>query len=155
MKVIFLDFDGVITTAKSRYNLDKDKIDLLGQIIDATDANIVISSSWRRNTLDDTKKYLSTISHRVPFAFPYLDRLIGVTDRMYSFKLHRPDKHFRIHRGLEIDQYLDEHPEIKQYIILDDDMDMLLCQKQCFVKTDGIRGLSRKDVVKAISILNK
>lgn len=155
MKVIFLDFDGVITTAKSRYNLDKDKIDLLGQIIDATDAKIVISSSWRRNTLDDTKTYLSTISHRVPFIFPYLDKVVDVSDRMYSFKLHRPDKHFRVHRGLEIHQYLDEHPEIKQYVILDDDMDMLLCQKDNFVKTNSVKGLSMKYVTKAISILNK
>lgn len=155
MKVIFLDFDGVITTAKSRYNLDKDKIDLLGRIIDATDAKIVISSSWRRNTLEETIEYLSTISQRVPFVFPYLDTVIGITSRMYSFKLNSPDKHFRVHRGLEIDQYLDEHPEIKRYVILDDDMDMLLCQKPYFVRTHSQRGINSADVIKSIQILNK
>lgn len=31
MKVIFLDFDGVITTEKSRFNLDKDAVALLGK----------------------------------------------------------------------------------------------------------------------------
>lgn len=55
MKIIFLDIDGVISTEKSHYTLDKDACDLLGKIIDATDANIVISSSWRRNTVEDTK----------------------------------------------------------------------------------------------------
>lgn len=50
MKVIFLDFDGVITTEKSRWCLDKDKMLLLKRIVDATGAKIVISSSWRRLT---------------------------------------------------------------------------------------------------------
>lgn len=154
MKVIFLDFDGVITTSKSRYNLDISKVRLLGEIIEATDSKIVISSSWRHNTLEDTIDYLSKISNRVPFIFPYLDKVIGITSRMYSFKLHQPSTHFRIPRGLEIDQYLEEHPEIKRYIILDDDSDMLLSQKDFFVKTNSLKGLKKKDIKKAIKILN-
>lgn len=158
MKVIFLDFDGVITTKKSNYKLDKRKLDLLGEIINTSDAKIVISSSWRRNTIEDTIKYLSTISYSVPFQFPFCDRIIGITigitSRMYSFKLQNPDKHYRVHRGLEIDKYLDEHPEIKKYVILDDDSDMLLYQLKYFIKTDGIKGLSKSNVIKAIQILN-
>lgn len=40
-KIIFLDIDGVISTQKSHYALDKDACDLLGKIIDAADAKIV------------------------------------------------------------------------------------------------------------------
>lgn len=40
-KIIFLDFDGVITTMASRYALDRHKCDLLQQIIDRTGAKIV------------------------------------------------------------------------------------------------------------------
>lgn len=50
MKVIFLDFDGVITTMKSRWNLCKEKMELVKEIVDKTDAKIVISSSWRHST---------------------------------------------------------------------------------------------------------
>ena len=46
-KIIFLDFDGVITTMASRYALDRYKCDLLQQVIDLTGAEIVVSSSWR------------------------------------------------------------------------------------------------------------
>ena len=62
MKIIFLDIDGVISTEKSHYALDKDACNLLGKIIDATDAKIVISSSWRKNTVEATKEYLTTIA---------------------------------------------------------------------------------------------
>ena len=85
MKIIFLDIDGVISTEKSHYALDKDACDLLGKIIDATDAKIVISSSWRRNTVEDTKEELTTIRHSVPFPFPYADRIVGVTIRAYAY----------------------------------------------------------------------
>ena len=34
MKVIFLDFDGVITTMKSRWNLCKEKMELVKEIVD-------------------------------------------------------------------------------------------------------------------------
>lgn len=37
MKVIFLDFDGVITTMKSRWNLCKEKMELVKEIVDKTD----------------------------------------------------------------------------------------------------------------------
>lgn len=43
-KIIFLDFDGVITTLASRYALDRYKCDLLQQVIDRTGAKIVVSS---------------------------------------------------------------------------------------------------------------
>ena len=32
-KIIFLDFDGVITTLKSRWKLDKEKLELLKRIV--------------------------------------------------------------------------------------------------------------------------
>lgn len=53
-KVVFLDFDGVVTTLKSNWTIDNSKVDLVKQICDATGAKIVISSSWRRYTLEQT-----------------------------------------------------------------------------------------------------
>lgn len=157
-KFIFLDFDGVITTEKSRYKLDKEKIDLLGEILEATGAKIVVSSSWRFNTVEDTKKDLTTISHRVPFEFPYADDIVGVTPRGYHYTRDLDDgKRFHIPRGVEIENWLDgntEYGEDYNYVILDDDSDMLLTQKDHFVKTDPYKGMNRKNVEKAIRILN-
>ena len=53
MKVIFLDVDGVLNTkySKSRcgrfIGIDKDKVAQLKRIVDETDAEIVLSSTWR------------------------------------------------------------------------------------------------------------
>jgi hypothetical protein len=41
------------------------------------------------------------------------------------------------------------------YVILDDDSDMLLEQAEHFVKTDTLLGLSEDDVERAIKILNQ
>ena len=54
MKIIFLDFDGVITTEASYSRLDLEKMKLVKKICDETGAKIVISSSWRYNTLEKT-----------------------------------------------------------------------------------------------------
>lgn len=166
-KILFLDFDGVITTEKSRYNLDREKIDLLGKIIKETDCQIVISSSWRQNTLEQTIKNITTVGDcsRVPFPFPYHDRVVGITIRAYQYVVH--GIHLSIPRGVEIKQWIDTHihsdngvnwsrksSEDFRYVILDDDCDMLLEQKDNFVHTDSYEGLSEDDVKRAIEILN-
>lgn len=46
-KILFLDFDGVITTYKSGWTFDDKKLKLLDLIIKETQCKIVISSSWR------------------------------------------------------------------------------------------------------------
>lgn len=162
MKVIFLDFDGVITTLESGWKLCPKKLKLLGEIIEKTDAKIVISSSWRRNTLDDTLNFISGGSiHSKDNPFPYCDRVIGVTDRMYAFSWNdKVNEHtgkrptYLIQRGVEIQRYLELNRNIKQYVILDDATDMLYWHKDNFVQTDAYNGLSDYDVEKAIQILN-
>lgn len=155
MKVIFLDFDGVITTHKSQYRLDKDKMELVKRICDETDAYIVISSSWRRFTLEDTIKDITDTSKwgvTIPF-FP-IERVVGVTSRMFSFKGGDNKYYYRVPRGVEIKRYLDEHEDIDKYVIFDDDSDMLIPQAPYFIQTDAIEGLSELDAEKAITILN-
>lgn len=157
MKIIFLDFDGVITTLKSKYKLDKEALDLLGEIIDATDAKIVISSSWRRHTLEDTIKELQNTSdfRMNGLEFPFIDKIVGVTERIFGFALTNKDKHISLLRGVEIREYLKEHSEVTNYVILDDDRDILLDQKDHFVNTDTYEGLTKENVKQAINILNE
>lgn len=157
MKVIFLDFDGVITTSASNWNLSLEKMRLVKRIVDETGAKIVISSSWRRYTLEQTIESITTIGNPfvndVPFLMP--EEVVGVTARMYAFKHGAAERHYGVFRGVEIKQYLDEHQEIENYVILDDDSDMLLSQQKNFIKTDSSGGITEKDAEKAIRILNK
>lgn len=156
MKVIFLDFDGVITTEASKWRLDTDKMLLVKRICDETSAKIVISSSWRRFTLEDTFNMLSEYEQsgkEVPFILK--DYVVGITNRMYAFKEGNVHIHYGLPRGCEISRYLTEHKDISKYVILDDDADMLLEQAPYFINTNWGLGINEQDVEKAIEILNK
>lgn len=156
LKVIFLDFDGVITTEASHWNLSFEKMQLVKRIVDDTDAKIVISSSWRRYTLEKTIESITDPNNPFVKSNPFLipEVVVGITGRMYAFKYGIAEKHYRVCRGVEIQQYLDEHPDIENYIILDDSTDMLLSQNSKFIQTDPKSGISEKDVERAIRILN-
>lgn len=145
-KILFLDFDGVITTFDSKYKLDKTKLDLLGKIIDSTNCNIVISSSWRKRDLQSTIEYLSddTQFFMNNMKFPFCHKIIGVTKRL-------PE---RI-RGLEIKKWIEDNNFFGNYVILDDDTDMLEEQKAYFINTHPLDGLNENDVEQVIKILNK
>ena len=49
------------------------------------------------------------------------------------------------HRGYQIQEWLDRHPEVTKYVVVDD---MDLCINECghpFVQTEGYLGLTEKD----------
>lgn len=165
-KIIFLDIDGVIATP---YSLDESGIwtftdecqDNLEYLLKKTGAKLVISSSWRKNTLDDTLKYFQEKRFR------FCSEIIGITIRAYQYI--EKGIHLSIPRGVEIKQWIDTHIHSENgknfsrkkigidytYCILDDDTDMLLEQKNYFVNTDSDCGLTILDVDKAVSILNE
>lgn len=150
-KIIFLDFDSVITTPSSKYCLSPPHMELLGKIIEATNAYIVISSSWRRYNLEQTIDFIT--SEFNPFVgknpFPFTDRVIDITKRLRPIKMSE-----YIYRGDEIKEWLDNN-EVESYVILDDINSMLSCQQNNLVLTDEKKGLTDKDAQKAISILNE
>ena len=57
-------------------------------------------------------------------------------------------------RGTEIQQYIDKHNDIENYVILDDDSDMLNSQIYHFVQTNFEFGLTEQQVSLAIKVLN-
>lgn len=156
MKVIFLDIDGVLNNAtcnyidvefgrfgRTREFIDRKCVDILNRITDETGAVIVVSSTWRiGQSLEDLINLFKQIG--------ITGKVIGKTDRLqepYSL------------RGNEIYKWIDDNIEVsrwdfKEYVIIDDDSDMLLWQLNHFVHTDGQIGLTDKDADKAIEILN-
>ncbi len=156
MKVIFLDFDGVISTQRMRYHLDEEKMLLVKEICDKTGAKIVITSSWRRHTLEDTIRHITSKEEekgRIPFLMPEL--IVGITERIYAFPYTNKEKHYRVPRGVEIDIYLKNNRDIENYVILDDDNDMLVEQLPHFIQTHPIKGILKEDVEKAIRLLTQ
>ena len=135
MKVLFLDFDGVINSVRSSaafggypWNINEESLKLFDEVglllirnlCDANDIKIVVSSTWRKCF---THESLATA----------LDLpIIGATPHKLSHQ----------RRGEEIQEWLDNHKEVKKYVILDDDGDMLEHQMCRFVQTcpyDGLR----------------
>ena len=135
--VIFLDLDGPI--------FDKGKpiseaLHCLTELTKMTQADIVITSSWRIGaTLDQLKSRLNGIP-----GFPSLS-VIGMTDVIYYHELEIP-------RGAEIDIYLREHPEIKKYVIIDYEEIILLNQSSNFVQP-GLQGFHGQFFREALRIL--
>ena len=149
MKVIFLDFDGVITIPP-RWTINIDKLKNLEQIIDATDAKIVVSSSWRSSTIERTKNLIlnhddyNSINSEMKW---FIDNIYDVTPFVSD------DKYKGNGRGGEIQTWLDAHPEVENYVILDDDSDMMISQLYHFIQTDWSFGLTEREVQIAIAVL--
>lgn len=141
MKIIFLDVDGVLNSdnSKSRLPLSKKLLKNLREIVKATNARIVVSSTWRRDE----------------FAMKKLRRALEFKKmKIYSMTTIHYFKHGQV-RGDEIDMWLKNHDDIENYVILDDCYDFHEHQLQNFVQTDYKVGLSENDVKKAIDILNR
>ena len=138
VKVIFLDIDGVLNSAQDRfsYTIETDKhLQLLKQLVNKTNAKIVLSSSWR---LVDSC-------------------LFQVIKRLEDFNMKLFDviwKRMSGPRGEEIREWLSRH-DVESFVILDDEADMCEFKETNLVQTDPMVGLVKKDVDKAIGILNK
>ena len=176
MKVIFLDIDGVMNCQEEMLELLKQnpknrsdvtlpspaKCELLKKLVEATDAKIVLSSSWRLS--------LSAIQNIIDVFRPYALRLDGgftqdgvpqVSFRRTKYENIQPkythnccEKVYIEDRGAEIAYWLENHPEVTKFVILDDeDSDIKHWLPNNIVKTSLYSGLTEEDVLKCIKIL--
>lgn len=107
MKVIFLDFNGVLDTAHKMDIIDMDNLFILGELVDKMDAKIVISSSIK-NTY-----YYAGYHKKVMNCL--MDTLINYGLEIYGITPYKET------REEEIQEYLKMHSEITDYLIIDDD----------------------------------
>jgi hypothetical protein len=148
MKIIFLDFDGVMNppnqiiqckvinnnTVTARFGAVA--VENLNYIIEKTNAYIVTSSNWR-GCAAESKHLLSNNGIEAR-------RVISVTPRIEPRGI----------RGKEIQAWLDNTKrEIESYVILDDDDDMGELMGH-LVQTKYMDALTRSDAERAIKILN-
>lgn len=157
MKVIFLDIDGVLNCENAyisgectyvKWNWEDGREDfhqsfsskskyLLNQLIEETGAKIVISSTWRHSGIEFMKKVWEIEGMK--------GEIIGITPDFRNKKVSIP-------RGVEIDHFLENdlrfkhinwdediqlgyirESGIENYIIIDDDADMLYEQRNHFI----------------------
>lgn len=151
-KIIFLDIDGVLNSSNfferqyerglREHQLDQHAVLRLKMILHKTNAEVVLSSSWRGH--ED--------NHKI------------IREQVTDFIDITPHSKTGI-RGVEIHQWLDANIEPSVYqnysdienhriAIIDDDSDMLLWQKDCFFKCDNKTGLTLDIIERVIKHLN-
>jgi len=147
MNIVFLDYDGVVNTPMwspdgkhCKYNLPNDgkvnnfqAVQWVSEFCQKYNYDIVVTSTWR---LGDPKyaDYLKNAGLRDGI------KILGKTPSI------RKEPHSI--RGDEIKAYLKEHPEIKNFLIFDDDSDMGSLIDH-LVKCDCFVGFTEREFIKA------
>ena len=142
-RVVFLDYDGVVNTPMwnekgtiCSYGFPKQgkvnnfqAVQWLSEACQKFHYDIVVTSTWR--LADNYKECLINGGLRSG---------IEILGRTPSFS-GQP-------RGAEIKAYLEEHPEITYYVIVDDEADILPEQCGHFILTDGDTGFNLQEFKK-------
>jgi hypothetical protein len=141
MKIIFLDFDGVLNSLDEVIHsgcmggltpLHKKHIKVCEYIIKHTQAKIIVTSTWR---IGRTTEQLQTLLPTLP--------IIGKTDKLGG------------KRGTEIQKWSDDNKKlnVENFVILDDDTDMEHLMEH-LIKTSFDYGLTYIEAIKVIEKLN-
>jgi hypothetical protein len=144
MKIVFLDFDGVLNSRRfylerpsSEFKLDSVAVDRLNRLIQCSGANVVVSSTWRLGrSIRELQKVLGS--------YGFEGKVIGRTPQLNN-----------CYRGFEIREWVADHPDVdlESFVILDDDADMVdLALRQ--VQTNHNFGLCGRHVRDAIDVLS-
>ena len=149
MKVIFLDIDGVLngdlfvpTDDTPGVLIDDMRLELIRHIVDETGAEIVLSSSWKghwgrsNSECDETGNEINRI---------FAAKGLSIFDKTPNYHNDRKQ---------EIIDWLREHPEVSQFVVIDDNPFAEGILKDHFVLTSHLRyRIDEDDAKKAISIL--
>lgn len=134
MKIIFLDFDGVILTPRTKFEKPDPKcMANLNHLIRASRSKIVVTSTHR---LISTALLLGQRLKK----WGCVGEIVGITPNLLN------------RRGKEIELWLDGQPDTESFVILDDDSDMKPFLNR-LVLTD-IHGLTKENVEEALRILS-
>lgn len=111
----------------------------LCEILETTHASIILSSTWRETVAGQNAVNQELENAGIP-------NFVGWTPILgcgYG------------HRGEEIRIWLNNNPNVTQYIVLDDQPLTNLPDKDRFIQVDMSKGLTTPDVQKAIELFNK
>jgi len=150
VKVIFLDFDGVVNDNSLDGVFVKELfVKELKKVIDITGAKVVVSSNKRDNAL-------------VSGSFPlekslcfknYIQPLEKMGIEIYGYTPFVSGVRVEEAREFEIELFLEKHSEVKEFLIVEDDYVMQrLYDHQIFIEYSG--GFISEYVEPAVQILN-
>jgi len=145
-KVLFLDIDGVLNSRfyykyiykpeEGGSRFDPYCVILVKKLVEEFSLKIVISSTWRDGAMN---RLVNELDANDFTDYLHEDWLTPVV---------RPAS-----RGKEIELWLEEHSEVKDYLILDDNQKMLDYQISKFVQTSALMGMVQESYYQARNIL--
>ena len=151
MKIIFLDFDGVLNSERYIRNymggsvimLDPLCMTLMRDVVKASGAKIVLTTSWR-NHWSKNENEINEIGKEINDIFG-----------KYGLEVFDKTPHMGYNqREQEIETWLSEHPDVQNFVVFDDktlESDII---EGHFVKTAGFfGGICEHDVREAFTIL--
>jgi hypothetical protein len=155
MKVIFLDIDGVLNTHKTTRRLDccneftfvdTRKVLRLREIIERTGAKLVLSSTWRFGAMSGAFFLEREALRELVAEFRRLrcPKWVDITPWLPGCK-----------RQKEIYAWLALHPEVDEFIIIDDVGEELTWFWDRLVLTDPRVGLNKERMEFAIQLLGE
>ena len=151
MKVVFLDIDGVLNSRQydlsrgdNEGNIDISRLPLLRQLVLCTDAKIVLISSWRTHW-DPNGEKTDAIGKQLEDTFLHS----GITLFDKTLEINN-------NRAKEIKAWLEVHPDVVGFVIIDDMKFGWGEFEANVVKTDYRvgRGLEMQHVETAIKLLS-
>ncbi len=169
MKVLFLDFDGVLNTEKYQTQLrrngkagwdnygsvfDPAAVANLGRIINSVPGlKIVVESSWKAQGLVFLQQMW--IDRGLPGEI-YDVTLDTLDDDLLTADLSDPEVFSKLEgmgKGREIQAWLNGHPRVNEYVILDDVPQFFEELAAHHIQVDSIVGITSENTEKAIEIL--
>lgn len=155
MKVVFLDIDGVLNNDKTESKtpigftgIGNSLLDRLATIVKITNAKIVLTSTWKDEWSPNPDNQSPDGKYMVK---KFKQVGLHIMDKTDESKVGSS------HRGAGINKYLEKHPEIEEYVILDDfEFDYYHYENilERFVHTEEHLGLTNENMYEAIDILN-
>lgn len=163
MKILFLDIDGVLNSNdwNSRHQeeinvgilIEEEKVQLLAEIINKTDAKIVLHSGWRFWLDDKLKPTRKEAEYLVNTFVKYNIEIYDKTPDLRTKEIRENNK-LSLVKAKEILTWLEEHKDIELYLILEDLNLHNEIVKKHQIQTDNEVGLTKEDMERAIKRLN-
>lgn len=154
-KVIFLDIDGVLNS--SFWNdthqmeisdgtlIDRKKVKLLSKLVQRTSAEIVLHSGWKY-WFDTDLTPLRAESEKLQTLLLEKGLHISSVTPDYATEEIKRTKKFSLIKAKEILAYIEEHPEVQQWVVIDD-LDLHDAEvEQHQLRTDPQVGLTAEDI---------
>jgi len=128
-KICFLDIDGVLNSkfwndshqreiSEGKY-IDRDKVKLLGLLIHDTGAKLVLHSGWRFWFDDQLRPLRPEAAHLVHLLAEENMALYDRTPDLTTEEI-RASKKFSLVKAREILAWLEAHPGVRAWVVLDD-----------------------------------